>query len=82
MELYKEILVELLSKEGVQITITGMPKNVSQFVENTCYQTLQQIKAIIQDDSLEDPECFMRIEEIICQLEAIGSNGGFRHDFG
>ena len=55
---------------------------VSEVIEGRCYQALQRIKAIIQDDSLEDPACFQKIEEIVCALESIGSNGGGRHDFG
>lgn len=47
-----------------------------------CYQALKKIKAIIDDDSLDDKECFMRIEEVICVLEEVGSGGGTRHDFG
>lgn len=47
-----------------------------------CYQALQKIKAVIQNDSLTDNECFMKIEEIICAFEALGSGGGSRHDFG
>lgn len=47
-----------------------------------CYQALEKIKAVVQDDSLSDGECFMRIEEIVCALEDLGSGGGPRHDFG
>ena len=45
-------------------------------------QGTAKIKAIIEDDSLEDKECFRKIEEIVCAFEEIGSNGGSRHDFG
>ena len=55
---------------------------ISKIVEGKCYQALQKIKAIIDDDSLEDEECFQKIAEIICVLEDIGTNGGNRHDFG
>ena len=68
MELYEEIL------ETIQL-------NAEKFVEMRCYQALQKIKTIIEDDSLNDRECFYKIEEIVCVLESIGSNGGFRHDF-
>ena len=37
---------------------------------------------VIEDDSLEDDECFMKIEEIVCAFENLGSGGGNRHDFG
>ena len=80
MELYKEILAYALTSG--QITITFPDMDPAQIVEGTCYQALQKIKAIIEDDSLEDHECFMKIEEIVCVLEEIGSSGGSRHDFG
>ena len=80
MELYKEILAHALAYGEVKVTFPDM--DISRIVEGECYQALQKIKAIIHDDSLEDAECFMKIEEIICTLEKIGSNGGSRHDFG
>ena len=57
-------------------------ENLQKVIETQCYQALQKIKAIIEDDSLENPECFMKIEKIVCALEEVGSGGGFRHDFG
>ena len=82
MELYKEILAHALAYETVQINITGWQADVSRIVEMECYKALQKIKAVIEDDSLEDRECFMKIEEIVCVFEALGSDGGGRHDFG
>ena len=76
MELYEEILInELMRKFSGQF-------DVSSIINDVCYQTLQKIKAIIEDDSLEDSECFMKIEEIVQVFEHLGSNGGGRHDFG
>ncbi len=82
MELCKEILVKLLSQEEISVTFSGLILSPAEMIEGQCYQALQRIKKIIHDDSLDDPECFMRIEEIICILEEIGSSGGSRHDFG
>ena len=81
MDLYKEILAHALTYGEVKITFPG-DCDLSKIVENKCYQALAKIKAIIQDDSLDDPECFEKIEEIVCALESVGSDGGFRHDFG
>lgn len=47
-----------------------------------CYQALRKIRAIIEDDSFEDRDCFMKIEEIVRLFEELGSDGGSRHDFG
>lgn len=82
MELYKEILTHYLTSQTIQITFPDLQLNAKEIVEMQCYQALNQIKAIIQNGDLSDEECFMKIEEIICALEAVGSSGGVRHDFG
>ena len=82
MELYKEILAHALSYGEVKITFQGQSPDIAQIVEGECYKALQKIKAIICDDSLEDSECFMKIEEIICLFEQLGIHCGTRHDFG
>ena len=83
MELYKEILAHALTYGGeVKVVFSGEEGNLAKLVEGECYQALKKIKAVIQDDSLEDEACFQKIEEIVCILESIGSSGGCRHDFG
>ena len=82
MELYKEILIGALMCGEIQITLAGEEPDISKIIEGKCYKALEKIKTIIQDDSLEDKECFNRIEEVVCVLEEIGSSGGIRHDFG
>ena len=82
MELYEEILADLLEHKGMRIAICITKTDISKVVEGVCYQALQKIKTIIEDDSLEDVACFIRIEEIVSTLEEIGTNGGSRHDFG
>ena len=82
MELYKDILTHALMQEQIQLTFSYREPDVSQIVEGVCYNALQNIKAILEDDSLDDPACFMRIEQIVCVFEEIGSDGGSRHDFG
>ena len=82
MELYKEILAHALLFGEVKVTFPDGECDLAKLVEGECYQALQKIKAVICDDSLSDPECFEKIEEIVCILESVGSGGGFRHDFG
>lgn len=41
----------------------------------------KKIQAIIRDGNLDDDDCFMKIEEIICLFEENGCNCGVRHDF-
>ncbi|MBQ9097824.1 MAG: hypothetical protein IJY50_00130 [Clostridia bacterium] len=80
MNLYEEILCKMLRQEQIEITFPQL--DPSQIIETECYQALQKIKAIVEDDSLDDPRCFEKIEEIVCLLEELGSSGGNRHDFG
>lgn len=82
MKLYKDVLIGLLMNEAVEIRFPDVELDINQLVEMKCYQTLKKIQAVIEDESLEDEACFMKIEEIICAFEAIGSSGGVRHDFG
>lgn len=82
MQLYQEILTSILAKEKIEITFPNLKTNPTEIIESESYQALQKIKAVIMDDSLTDSECFMKIEEIICIFETLGSNCGTRHDFG
>jgi len=66
MDLYKDILAHLLP-------------NPNEIVEMKCFQALCKIKAILEDESLEDADCYAKIEELLCVLEAFGSNRETRH---
>ncbi len=82
MELCKEILAHVLTCADIKLSISGLNGNIAEVVEGECYKALQKIKSIIEDDRLGDKECLIKIEEIVCVLESIGSDGGTRHDFG
>ena len=81
MELWKEIFCNLLQKETDQIHFAALA-NLNKALESECYKALQKIKTILEDDTLSDKECFMKIEEIVRVFEKMGSNCGARHDFG
>ena len=81
-DLFADILTQVIATGKMQISFSGMDCTVAEVVEGECFQTIKKIKAIIDDDSLDDRDCFYKIEEIICALESLGSNGGNRHDFG
>ena len=82
MDLYKQILIKVLQKEQAEICFPNLKISAEEIVETVCYRALKKIKEIIQDDSLSDEQCFEQIEEVVCVLEKIGSDGGSRHDFG
>lgn len=83
MELFQEILCHVFANEKVQVSFPELTHtDAAQIVELECYKALRKIKTILEDDSLEDRECFRQIEEIVCVFENLGSDGGRRHDFG
>lgn len=82
MELYKEILVNVLAKEDLHPYFPSLSDSIAQVMEKECYKALEKIQLILDDDSLADAECFQKIEESVCVFEELGSSGGSRHDFG
>lgn len=56
--------------------------DLNALMETQCHTMLKQIKAILEDDTLEDPACFQRIEAIMGIFEGLGIAIANRHDFG
>lgn len=80
MDLYKEILIKILEKENIEIYFPNLINTPVEIVESECYKTLKK-KILLKMDTLEDKECFMRIEGIVNLFEEMGSGCGTRHDF-
>lgn len=78
MKLYQEILAQ----EFVNSLSVDLKDDLEKIVEMKCYQALEEIKKVLDDETLDDPECFHKIEKIVCIFEEMGSDGGSRHDFG
>lgn len=79
--MFSDIVVKLLRQEGLPEWLQS-EMALNRRVEGECFKALQKIQAVVDDDRLDDPGCFMRVEEIVRILEETGSGGGFRHDFG
>lgn len=80
MDLYKEMIAEILQKKLLQQICENL--NVEHILKMECYRALKEIKECLEDESLDDAGCFMKIEEIVSIFEDMGSDGGSRHDFG
>ncbi len=80
MDLWQEIMCRLLQYQDIKITFPQAP-DISKLFEMECYKALKKISEIIKNKELDDKECFMQIEEIVCLFEKLGSSGGNRHDF-
>lgn len=81
MDLYKELLTSVLSRSAVQVEFPHITINPSEIVEGECYQILQEIKSVLENEALEDSECFLRIESIMQIMESRGITVANRHDF-
>ena len=82
MTLFTELLIKALENERIEVTFPDLKLDPAELVELRCFAALHKIKSIIEDETLDDPECFQKIEEIVLALEFLGSDGGARHDFG
>ena len=54
---------------------------LERITEKECCKVLEKIIEIIRNDELDDKDCFLKIEEIICYFESLGIDCGSRHDF-
>lgn len=79
MKLWQTILANITNRYE-ESKIMGF--YFEKLFEKECYILLEKIKAVLEDDSLDDKECFERIECLVCLFEEIGSDCGTRHDFG
>ena len=82
MDLAIQLLSKLLERRQIRVTFPDLKLTAKEMVEASSYQALCQIREILRDDSLSDPECFEKIERIVCLFEQMGSSCGSRHDFG
>ncbi len=53
---------------------------MGQSVQNEAVELLEKIRAILDDDSLADPECFHRIDAIVDAFQSAGIPTA-RHDW-
>ena len=65
MELYKELIMHILSQGEIKIIFPDLNIDIANIVELEAYKVLNEIKEIIEDNTLDDPECFARIDAII-----------------
>lgn len=82
MNLQQTLLLNLLSHYDLQVTFPGLEGSLSALAESQAVKALSQIQAVLRDDTLDDPECFHRIEAIVSLLEDSGMDCGNRHDWG
>lgn len=71
---------KLLEKAGVsKEELNGA---AARLMDSAACRALEDIRTVLDDDSLDDPTCFRRIERIVEVYEDLGAGAGTRHDFG
>lgn len=80
--IFEEVFANLIGKKVLQYCKTQhMLDEAAQQVESEALAVLAQIKRTLDDETLNDPECFHRIEAIIDTFYAHGITTS-RHDWG
>ncbi len=79
MEIINEVAASMIGRGEIKLILSP---EVAMYAESRCMEILDRIRQIVSDDTLDDPECFRRIEAVICEFERYGIDCGQRHDFG
>ena len=81
MDFSLNLLAKLLMDSGVRVEISCGEEVLERLLLHRCVQALRDIREVLDDDTLNDPECFRRIEKIVEIYEALDVGTGSRHDF-
>lgn len=74
----EELLAQAIGREALKHMEA---ESLAKRVECDAVGILEEIRQILDDDSLDDPECFYRIEAIVSAFHRHGIPAQ-RHDFG
>lgn len=77
MALYEQI-VDAYLEEASAKALTALQESV---ILDRCYQTLEAIGIVLNDETLQDEDCFSKIEAIVSIYESLGGSTQ-RHNFG
>ncbi len=83
MDFYESLLYNFSEKLRAAVTPSDEEKQslLAELMDSAACRTLEEIREVLDDERLDDQNCFKRIEEIVRLYEKLGSNGGSRHDF-
>ena len=77
------VVGELIARNQIELVLGSDAAwtMIRELAEERCFQALREIRNVLDDSGLTDPECFAEIEKIISVLEELGVGCGRRHDF-
>lgn len=77
----EELAAQAIGLEAMRyLKQTETIRSIARETEKKAIEVLEEIRRVLDDDSLEDPECFQRIEAILTALENAGIFTS-RHDW-
>ena len=76
----KELAARAIGLEVLAYLKMWTPEGLAHTVESQALKALEDIRKVLNDKDLDDPECFRRVEAIINALEANGISIS-RHDW-
>jgi len=76
-----ELYARAIGWEVLKHLKKGYPGSVADDIEGEALRILEKIQTILNDDTLDDPECFERIDAIVRTFYANGISTD-RHDWG
>ena len=82
MDLFTQLFTKALEGQKIEVTFTGGSFDLRESIESVSIAALRRIREILTDATLDDAECFQKIEAIVCVFEDLGLDCGVRHDFG
>lgn len=82
MDLITQLFTKALENQKITVSFADENFDIQKSLESASVAALGRIREILNDATLEDPECFKKIEAIVCEYEALGLHCGDRHDFG
>ena len=82
MDLLIPLIAKALENQKITLAFADDTFDLQKSLESSSLAALGKIRDILMDDTLDDPECFQKIEAIVCEYEALGLDCGVRHDFG
>lgn len=73
----EELAAEAIGLEAMRyLKQTETIRKIARETEKKAMEALEEIRRVLNDDSLEDPECFQRIDAIVTIL---GDHGIYTH---
>jgi len=78
---YENLAVQVIGHEVLKyLKEAEILKGLELKTESKALQILEEIRRVLDDNSLDDPECFKKIEAIVNLMEANGIHTT-RHDW-